>query len=299
MSTSFVSAIIMWQIIRYRRCIFSSPLLVRMFGSFWFSASFARVGRCRSRRGGCRRRSTSPPLLGFLFISRLIPPGNTPEREVWACLLSDLKLLSGSSTITLGSDILLKSGSRGSKTLSEPARLLVNSRPMAWASLTTGWYKVWWPVACWPVTGEYRFSLCWPVIDWLENSCNAHLTGGQWLVTGDDRSVMFSCPLGKWPVAGWPVVSWPVTGGLILPWVQIPLELPPLWVFPRAAGPCGVVFPFFLFIWRIRHGLRSLFLFRHDPLSRSISSFSRQVSRLNLTRSYTWSMLIPWNNENI
>ena len=31
----------------------------------------------RPRRGGCRGRSTSPPLLGFMFTSRLILPGNT------------------------------------------------------------------------------------------------------------------------------------------------------------------------------------------------------------------------------
>ena len=56
-----------------------------------------------------------------------------PEREVCAvCLLSDLQLLSGGLMTTLGSDILLRSGSRGNKTLFELlAVLLVNSMPMA------------------------------------------------------------------------------------------------------------------------------------------------------------------------
>ena len=43
-----------------------------------------------------------------------------PEREVCeVCPLSDLQLLSGGSMTTLGSDILLKSGSRGNRTLFE------------------------------------------------------------------------------------------------------------------------------------------------------------------------------------
>ena len=38
-----------------------------------------------------------------------------------------------------------------------------------------------------------------------------------------------------------------MASGLILLWVQVPLEMPPSWGFPHAAGPCRVVFLFFFF----------------------------------------------------
>ena len=78
----------------------------------------------------------SPLLLGFMFTSRLIPPGNTFREESLQILLSYLQLLSDGSITTLESDVSLKSFSRGIKTLSE--LLLVNPMPMALVSLNVG-----------------------------------------------------------------------------------------------------------------------------------------------------------------
>ena len=85
------------------------------------------------------------------------------------------------------------------------------------------------------------------------------MTGDWWAVIGHaqwpgmpSRSDMSSCPFGKWPVVAvdracpvngrsvghWmPGDSWPLAGGLVLPWVQVPRELPPIWVLPQSAGP--------------------------------------------------------------
>ena len=53
---------------------------------------------------------------------------------------------------------------------------------------------------------------------------------GDWLTGGQLTSVQLN--------GGW------MTGGLILPWVlKVPVKLPPGWVLPLAAGPCGVVVP--------------------------------------------------------
>ena len=88
-----------------------------------------------------------------------------------------------------------------------------------------------------------------------------------WLVTvTGGRSLMSSYPVGKWSVADWLVAA-----GLTL-WVQVPLELPPRWVLLRGAGPLGGDPIQFFIVWKIRHGLRSLLLLSHDPLSKSVSS---------------------------
>ena len=126
--------------------------------TFCFSA---KVWRCRPKGGRCRGRSTSPPLLRFIFTSGLIPPGNTYREGSLQSLLSYLHLLSDGSITTLESDILLKSGSRSNKTLFKLLLLLVNSLPIAWVSLNVGWYKFWWPATGDQVTSEYWLPLCW------------------------------------------------------------------------------------------------------------------------------------------
>ena len=114
-------------------------------------------------------------------------------------------------------------------------------------------FQVQWPVAGWPVTSN------WPTCTTI---CNAHLTG--------DRSVMSSCLVGKWPVVGWPV-----TGGW---WTYTPLGTSTLRVATLIGLPLGSRAMWgsvpinFSFVWWIRHGLRSLLLLRHNPLSRSVSS---------------------------
>ena len=76
------------------------------------------------------------------------------------------------------------------------------------------------------------------------------MTGARWRACRwpgmPGQSDMSSCPLGDWSVAGRSDARWPVASRLVLPWVQVPRELPPIWVLPRVAGPCPCSHVFFV-----------------------------------------------------
>ena len=225
---------------RRRRCISSSPFLVRKFGTFWLSACFVRAD--------LKEEDVEDDLCLLLLDLCLLLDWSLlemhQEREVCKVyLLSHLQLLSGGLITTLGSDILLKSSSRGNKTLFE---LLLVNMPMAWVSLNLGWYKVWWLVTGGRLTGDrclvntdVIFSMSndrwldgrWPVTDWLENSCVMAI----WQVAGL-WCFLVHWANGQWLVDRWPVDQWPVD---LYSSGYVPLELPPGWSSPGQQGHVG------------------------------------------------------------
>ena len=110
---------------------------------------------------------------------------------------------------------------------------------MVGAQWLVGWKSLSRPFARWTV-----------IVRWL-----VPVTGhAWWLVTGHTRSagyIFFSIGRlagGRWVSRRKPGDHCPVACGLILPWVQVPRELPPIWVFLRLVPPCGAVLPCLFFL---------------------------------------------------
>ena len=112
MSTSFVSAIIMGLIIRWwRKCWSSSSFLVRMFGHYILLLREYEAADLEEEELEDDLRLLLFLDLCFLLDGSLLE--TLPESEVCEICL----LLSACAITTLGLDILLKSGSRGNRTL--------------------------------------------------------------------------------------------------------------------------------------------------------------------------------------
>ena len=88
-----------------------------------------------------------------------------------------------------------------------------------------------------PVIGRLEVSVSptWLVVS--ECPVTGH---ARWLVTGHARSVRYVFLSIGQVAGGWladrrmPSDRWSVD---VLPWEQVPKELPPIWVLPQAAGP--------------------------------------------------------------